>query len=179
MDDRLFLLKLDIGAFDAPAWRVDERYVTTIGGDAILRRLSDAAARTTWPRSKESASRTCGRCSSMARLLQPRALRPQRSPTWSLAERSGRNALDVRLPTTASWWCSRCAMRLIENLPGVRLTMDLHGVTGSGRFRRSARRADAIPRGDLHARRQSLLIDNERQATDRILGVRSADACAR
>ena len=35
-DARLFLLKLDIGAFDAPGWSDDPQRITALAGDAIL-----------------------------------------------------------------------------------------------------------------------------------------------
>src|SRR5690606_33685497 len=44
-DARLFLLKLDIGAFDSPGWQVGAHHVTALSGDAILSTVSAARGR--------------------------------------------------------------------------------------------------------------------------------------
>jgi asparagine synthase (glutamine-hydrolysing) len=165
-DDRLFLLKLDLGAFDAPAWRVDEHYVTTISGDAILR--DDSVER--------------GRADDMAALkgigvadLRPLLLKGRGYYNLVHYDRSDhRLTLAVDRVGVRAMYVYRDrdvlvfagAMRLIENLPGVRLTTDLQGVMETAAF--------GVPL-DVRTRYKEvtymlggsqLLIDNERQTTD-------------
>src|SRR5688572_7936767 len=133
-DDRLFLLKLDLGAFDAPAWRVDERHVTAISGDAILR--DDTFER--------------GRADDMDALkgvgvadLRPLLVKSRGYYNLVHYQRSDhRLALAVDRVGVRSMYVYRDrdvlvfsgAMRLIENLPGVRLTTDLQGVMEAAAF---------------------------------------------
>jgi asparagine synthase (glutamine-hydrolysing) len=166
-DDRLFLLKLDLGAFDAPAWRVDERYVTTISGDAILR--DDRVER--------------GRADDMAALkgigvadLRPLLVKSRGYYNLVHYDRSDhRLALAIDRVGVRSMYVYRDrdvlvfagALRLIENLPGVQLTTDLQGVMENAAF--------GVPL-DVRTRYKEvtymlggsqLLIDNERLTTDR------------
>lgn len=133
-DGQLFVLKLDLGAFDDPGWAVDDRHVTALAGDAIL----------------GDGSGERDRADDMAILaeLDPAALRP------ALAASRGyfnlvhyhrgeqRLALGVDRVGVRSLYLYRDAdtlvfsgaMRLIETLPGIRLTTDLQGVLETAAF---------------------------------------------
>lgn len=127
-DERLFLLKLDLGAFDAPAWRVSDRCVTAISGDAILR--DDPVVR--------------GRADDMQALegvdvanLRPLLLSARGYYNLVHYDRADhRLALAVDRVGVRSLYIYRDsnvlvfagALRLIEGLPGIRLTTDLQGV---------------------------------------------------
>lgn len=133
-DERLFLLKLDLGAFDAPAWSVGERWVTTISGDAILR--DDPVVR--------------GRADDMAALegldvAELRQLLVKARGYYNLVRydrTDHRLAIAVDRVGVRLMYVYRDrdvlvfagALRLIENLPGVRLTTDVQGVMEAAAF---------------------------------------------
>lgn len=133
-DSQLFVLKLDLGAFDDPGWSVGDLLVTALSGDAIL---GDSVERR-------------GRVDDMATLarLDPADLRPV-----LLASRGYFNvvhyhrgdqrlALGVDRVGVRSLYVYRDdnllvfsgALRLIESLPDIRLTTDLHGVLETAAF---------------------------------------------
>ncbi len=133
-DGRLCVLKLDLGAFDDPGWSVDDRCVTALSGDAIFGNGIERR----------------GRIDDMAILagLEPADLRPP-----LLASRGYFNlvhyrrseqrlALGVDRVGVRSLYVYRGdnvlvfsgAMRLIETLPGIRLTTDLQGVLETAAF---------------------------------------------
>jgi len=127
-ESRLFVLKLDIGAFSDPGWSVDARQVTAIAGHPIL----------------EDAPEDRSRADDMALLvgLDPANLRPalRASRGYFNCARydraHGRLALAVgRVGVRSLYVCRQNdlvvfsgALRLIESLPGLRLTVDLQGV---------------------------------------------------
>mgnify|MGYP001037428866 CR=1 FL=1 len=133
-DSRLFLLKLDLGAFDAPGWHVDERHVTAISGDAIL--VHDVNVR--------------GRADDLDALagvdvaeLRPLLLRARGYYNLVRYDRaSHRLAIAIDRVGVRSTYVYRDAnvlvfsgaLRLIETLPGIRLTTDLQGVLESAAF---------------------------------------------
>lgn len=133
-DGRLFVLKLDLGAFDDPGWSVGDRHVTALAGDAILNDHVEQR----------------DRADDMAILaaLDPAELRPA-----LLASRGYFNlvhyhrdeqrlALGVDRVGVRSLYVYRDndtlvfsgAIRLIETLPGIHLTTDLQGVLESAAF---------------------------------------------
>jgi asparagine synthetase B (glutamine-hydrolysing) len=128
-DRRIYLAKLDLGAFDAPGWQSDQRGVTALSGDSLLE----------------------GREPSRNRGTDVERLHALRKPSSDLAAilRGSRGsfcaalyrALDGELVLATDkvgvrpiYWMSdgRClvfagALRLIENLPNLPLTVDLRG----------------------------------------------------
>src|SRR5690242_12839997 len=133
-DGRLLLLKLDLGAFEAPAWSETDRYVTTISGDAIFR--EDLPVR--------------GRADDIAALeglgvLDPRPLLVKARGYYNLVRydrTDHRLVLAIDRVGVRSMYVYRAgdvlvfagALRLIESLPGVRLTTDLQGVMEAAAF---------------------------------------------
>ena len=127
-DDRLLLYKLDIDAFDAPAWRVGMRHVTAIAGDAIF--TADPEIR--------------GRADDMAAIdgmdvARLDALLARSRGYFNLVhydrddhrlalatDRVGVRSLYVYDDGETLVFAG--ALRLIETLPGIRLTVDLRAV---------------------------------------------------
>lgn len=133
-DERFFLMKLDIGAFDAPGWLCGERYVTALSGDCILGHVP-------MPRGRADDMQVLGRTDVAA--LTP-LLRDARG-YFNLVhyDRSDhRLALATDRIGVRSLYVYRDpgflvfsgAMRLIESLPGLRLTVDLQGVLETACF---------------------------------------------
>jgi len=139
-DGRLLLLQLDIGAFDAPGWSVGPHSVIALAGDAILR----------------SAVERRGRADDMALLteLEPSKLRDSLAAArgyFNIAHfERGRQRLVLAVDRVGvrSMYVYRDrdlvvfsgALRLIETLPGIRLTADLQGVLETACF--------GVPLGD-------------------------------
>ena len=129
IDRRLYLAKLDLGAFDAPGWASDQSGVTALCGDSLLAKREP----------------------SMSRGADVERLHALRAPPSDLAPalRGSRGsfcaavyrALEGELVLATDkvgvrpiYWMSdgRClvfagALRLIENLPNLPLTVDLRG----------------------------------------------------
>ncbi len=127
-DDRLYLQKFDIGAF-APGWSDTDRYVTALAGDAIL------------------TSGMRDRSHDMA-VLDAEALEPllkrsrgyfnlarydKQSRALTLAnDRLGMRPLYVYDDGELVVFSG--ALKFIESMPGIRLTMDLTGVLQTAAF---------------------------------------------
>lgn len=133
-DARLFLLKLDIGAFDAPGWSDDPQRITALAGDAIF---TDSGV----PR---------GRADDMAALtgtnfpaLLDLLVTSRGYFNFARYDRAtGQLALAVDRVGLRTMYVYRDAdvlvfsgaLRLIETLPGIRLTTDLQGVLEAAAF---------------------------------------------
>jgi asparagine synthase (glutamine-hydrolysing) len=128
-DRRLYLAKLDLGAFDAPGWQSDQSGVTALSGDSLLE----------------------GREPSMNRRADVERLHALRKPSSELAAilRGSRGSFCAALYRALSgelvlatdkvgvrpiYWMSdgrylvfAGALRLIESLPDLPLTVDLRG----------------------------------------------------
>lgn len=133
-DGRFFALKLDLGAFDAPGWKVGTRYVTALSGDAIFDVGLDQRDRT------DDIAALAG-----AGLEDLHPLLAASRGYFNLVhyDRSDqRLALAVDRVGERSLYLYRDddvvvfsgALRLIETLPGIHLTTDLQGVLETAAF---------------------------------------------
>ncbi len=127
-DDRLYLQKLDIGAF-APGWSQTDRSVTALAGDAILTsglrdRSHDMAALDT--QALEPLLKGSRGYFNLARY-------DKQSRMLTLAnDRLGMRPLYVYDDGELVVFSG--ALKLIRSLPGIRLTMDLTGVLQTAAF---------------------------------------------
>ena len=129
-DRRLYLVKLDLGAFGAPGWRSDQSGVTALSGDSLI---AGREASTSRAYDVERLHALTALSSDFAA-----ALRGSRGSFCAVAYRARGGELVLatdKLGVRPIYWMSdgRCvvfagALRLIENLPNLPLTVDLRGV---------------------------------------------------
>jgi asparagine synthase (glutamine-hydrolysing) len=133
-DDRLFLLKLALHAYPDPGWKCDERGITTACGDTLLASRSDT----------EHRGRDMEALHGLAAEELPRALRGARGSFCLVkyARESGRLAIaSDRLGVRPVYWMRAGgaivfagALRLLESLPGLELSLDLRGAMETAVF---------------------------------------------
>ena len=133
-DRRLFALKLDINAFDSPGWTVDDRHVTALSGDGIF--TSDGEAR---DRADDMATLALATSAELRPILLGsrgyfNLVRYDRADGSLIlaVDRVGVRSLYIYSDGNVLVFAG--AIRLIESLPGIRLTVDLRGVFETASF---------------------------------------------
>jgi asparagine synthase (glutamine-hydrolysing) len=128
-DRRLYLAKLDLDAFDAPGWRSDQSGVTALSGDSLIAGREPSMSR----------AHDVERLHALTTLSSDFAatLRSSRGSFCAAAYRVREGELVLatdKLGVRPIYWTSdgrtlvfAGALRLIENLPNLPLTVDLRG----------------------------------------------------
>ena len=128
-DRRLYLAKLDLGAFDAPGWRSDQSGATALSGDSLIAGREPSMSR----------AYDVERLHALTALPSDLAatLRSSRGSFCAAAYRARQGELVLatdKLGVRPIYWTSdgrnlafAGALRLIENLPNLPLTVDLRG----------------------------------------------------